>query len=1003
MNISIYDFLKTICGDGDIEIRLIEEGSKIGNKTYSHSLMIHDNKIYSGYNKTLKYVGFDNTNIILSICLHEYNYYNFDDFYPFFVVNSPDFTKMKSCTSKDVDICKINAQFIDIDAPKDIRTDKVELNKWKKRKINKLLKYSLPPSIIVVSKNGLHCYWLIKDGKIDLFRYIQQQLIQQFKADESCINESHCLRLPNFEHKKDRKDKYPVLVYHFSDVRYTQEELSDILPKVEPETVKKCAKKQRENKPIAEIDNTHRKKLWDLVKMKINCVKDYGNKITCHCPLPDHEDHNPSSWIDKEYMWFHCGSSNCKTSLSLEELAEQMDWDDILEELKNSSYELDYKGKYKEIKDKTVNVNDVPELQLSKHEEKIKINLMDELVNIFNERNQNINEIHKQQIDDTLKILVKGSPSNTPDIIPLTMGAGKTTIIETYAVEILKHIKNNGVIIVRERIKDVISMTEEINKKAGKDISYPMYGLQVGECLIGRDSCNIKYSKTKKGYRKLTVCKEKKNCRYYNQKREQKKFPILIISQERVAFMNSIDKLNDFRTFIGEDNKKYSRKKILIDEKPILITAFKINNYQFESYKKSLAEKLHFSNVYDEFNNVMDLVKDVFAPCENKKRVKIDPINPDFNYSIDFVVEFEILTHMTNEFKIFPEVIKNIIKYGGHKEITKKKLDNDEFEYTVTVCTSYYNIYSYGDNFHSIVFDGTALCDLEYRHDEYRIFNFDELREYNNFTIYQCDFLKSSMTKMSDVNILNAFIKQVEEIINKYPNSKIYLPTYKKHKDYIENALRQHIDSNKVLTGHFGGTKGENKYRDCDIIILEGILHKSENVYINNYRAIMNENFEDLDCSIFGGIRRFNNKSIELFKIYDQLVNYLQEINRSKQRDKTKDVEGKLFVFTDDKIFLDILPLKFPGCKVEKWNPMVIIEDRVKNKTDSREKNEKIIYDYIKSNIDKDKISIKEIIDNTNLDKSTVSKNMKKPYIKSLLNEYNFKITKIWKEIIYIK
>jgi phage pi2 protein 07 len=158
-----------------------------------------------------------------------------------FTVNSPNFELMDTCVTKDKHILEggsINAQFIDIDAPKDIRKSTDKLKKWKMEQAENIKNFILHPSIVVETKNGYHVYWLINNGEVEKFRCIQMQLIIKFGGDRNCINESRLLRLPGFPHTKGEKKHFPIMVRVFDPERiYTQTELMTVLPQLDVETI----------------------------------------------------------------------------------------------------------------------------------------------------------------------------------------------------------------------------------------------------------------------------------------------------------------------------------------------------------------------------------------------------------------------------------------------------------------------------------------------------------------------------------------------------------------------------------------------------------------------------------------------------------------------------------------------------------------------------------------------------------------------------------------------
>lgn len=134
----------------------------------------------------------------------------------FFVVNTGG--------QDDASINRINAQFVEID----------DLSFEEQQKL--IDEFALPPSMIIKTRKSLHTYWFMKDAKVEKFRGIQKQLVAHFKGDPMCVNESRVMRLPGYNHCKQE----PVLVECISfhpERRYTQQQLSDVLPEVEAEPV----------------------------------------------------------------------------------------------------------------------------------------------------------------------------------------------------------------------------------------------------------------------------------------------------------------------------------------------------------------------------------------------------------------------------------------------------------------------------------------------------------------------------------------------------------------------------------------------------------------------------------------------------------------------------------------------------------------------------------------------------------------------------------------------
>lgn len=975
------EFLQTVFGDNDFEIRLIEDGSpKVwGRDKHSYSFLKHGDRIYRGKEKKRGH-------LFKQEYLEEYINYYYNDVYDlmdmgvFFVVNSPDFDKMTSCTCSDSDIVHINAQFVDIDCTDhEIKSDEQKLEQWKYEVYQELINHKAKPSIMIRTKHGWHCLWLIDNGEVNKFRLIQQQLIKEFKGDKSCINVSHCLRLPNFCHRKDYDNPYCVGIKDSNGRRFTQEELRKLLPELAPSEIMEGIKAEREASPIS-VDDSSRKKIVDLVKEKLHFVKDDGKKLIIHCPMPNHEDSNPSAFFNKEYLWVHC--SGCSSHIPLDELAELLGWDDVLEELNKPPYELDLKCHFDRIAEQMVKVNEISEFCLTLEEQKLRDSITEVIIAELNKREQYPNDLHKSYFADIVTILLKGQPSIMPDLIPLDIGAGKSTIIEVFVSEMARLDPNYGCIIVKERKDDVRSLVSNINNRLGYSVSVPVYGFEEGECLAGKKLCdNYRKQDFKGKQRVFETCNYSKECRYSNQYTKQSEYPVLVITHERFHYLNETDRLiRYFGYFDGRDGQQHPRTKLMVDEKPKLIVNEQLDSEWFKEKCRGIYYDEN-DEAFKELDKAISLVKSILEPSDTW-RTAVEPIDPTFAFSEESWNRFE---PFGDSFVGFMEIVESATKYGGHKLTQKGK---------VVLFTSHYCRNTYGDNFHTMIFDGTADIDLTYRHEDYRMFDFKPIRTYENFTMYQCDFLKSSKSALNNKSLIDAFCEQVRLISDDNPQSKLYVPVFKDHQDTIKANIKDLIDGGKVMVDHYGGTRGKNDYLDCDIVVVEGILHKTEDFYIALHRAVTGKQLDDLGCRYINKLRRFNSLEIETLKVADMNCDYSQEIKRSKQRDNTRNVHGKLYIFSSDKELLDILRYKFPNCKTEKWNPIRIIRNKIFDNGHPLGKNQLLVATYIEENATEYVITQEDITEFTGLDKSTVSKELNKPLMQGFLEVLGFEKVK---------
>jgi len=128
----------------------------------------------------------------------------------------------------DDSITRINAQFVEMDH------DSFEEQQ------KKVDAFPLAPSMIMKTQKSLHVYWFMDStAKVGRFRTIQAQLVKHFDGDPMCVNESRVMRLPGFNHcKKEMPVEVTCISFH-PERKYTQDQLSDVLPEVDLKPVEK--------------------------------------------------------------------------------------------------------------------------------------------------------------------------------------------------------------------------------------------------------------------------------------------------------------------------------------------------------------------------------------------------------------------------------------------------------------------------------------------------------------------------------------------------------------------------------------------------------------------------------------------------------------------------------------------------------------------------------------------------------------------------------------------
>jgi hypothetical protein len=641
---NIIDFLTSIHSDKSFEIRFVP--NSIHRGVGATSLLRNGEDIYGA--KRIKGKGIDRKAKLCAFNAKEFGQAIIDEFLfvsnygagcsVLFSVNSPNFNVMETCVIRDKHIKDggaINAQFTDIDAPKDIRQDKELLKQFKEQTKQRILSFHIQPSGVIETKHGYHVYWFVNDGKPELFRHVQMQLVQELGGDKNCINESRFLRLPFFQHVKSLKEPFAVTIKEWQpEVTYSQIYIKDNLSELTDDTLEKMLKKT-ESSQQSNMSLTRKESVLELVLSKINAKGGSKEKIITQCCMPDHNDKKPSAWIDKNYMYYHCQS--CGTHMWLDELAKELNWKNVTHEI--NRYDIDIDDELNKVKSKAKSVNelilDVSEREL-RQIDNVTETVIDDFRKVFN---QNINDKHVKYIRDIVTLLVKASEQEKPTLIPLEMGGGKSTIIKVFLQQMLKSNRDYGAVVVVDRIEDAKRLAEDINEYFSSDqYALAMYGFDESDCLDNKyeDAKNVSCPVFATNFR--YKCSHINKCRYYQQGELQKHYPVLIVTKKRISM--DFNKLEKYK-FFGENNEK-ERNLLLFDEKPSIVTVRELKHGQFDKHNKNIQSKLEKSEdtaeILVEFKKAVEYVESLFYDAE--KRELLDAIDEKFTFSKAFHSEF---------------------------------------------------------------------------------------------------------------------------------------------------------------------------------------------------------------------------------------------------------------------------------------------------------------------------------------------------------------------------
>lgn len=130
--------------------------------------------------------------------------------------------------------------------------------------IDKILEFSLPPSMIVDSGGGIHVYWAISD--LDVMNYLrfQRRLTRQFNTDEAVSKIYQLMRVPGTYNTKLQDNFRLCDVVGSVDHSYTSEQLDIALSPITPKDEEYC----RQHYDRTYRVNTGNKKVDDTIPLK---------------------------------------------------------------------------------------------------------------------------------------------------------------------------------------------------------------------------------------------------------------------------------------------------------------------------------------------------------------------------------------------------------------------------------------------------------------------------------------------------------------------------------------------------------------------------------------------------------------------------------------------------------------------------------------------------------------------------------------------------------------
>jgi hypothetical protein len=319
---------------------------------------------------------------------------------------------------------------------------------------------------------------------------------------------------------------------------------------------------------------------------------------------------------------------------------------------------------------------------------------------------------------------------------------------------------------------------------------------------------------------------------------------------------------------------------------------------------------LYTPDYVDEVQSAVNLVRNNYAmPDEHDIVASMDE---KFKWSKEFIEHWK--DDYLGDYPDYPMFLRRIITEGG----LYSRADN-------AVCLTHYSNTYWGD-YNTVILDGTALTDPDYRDDRFLFWNVPHLRPYHNLTIHIC--MEQNLSKTyyrNNDGFIAKFCKDIDDIAD---DGKTYVVAYKGYEDQFNSLLK---DNNNVKLEHWGNTKGRNDMRDCKKIVCAGLLHKGETYYHSKDIAVQGVRSDErsFQCNTMGRVRRFNDLNTESTKIYEFITELIQDIFRTGLRNHYSDEPIDVYLSLRDINLITLLQEFFTGCVIDReWKPSAFHGDR---------------------------------------------------------------------------
>lgn len=520
--------------------------------------------------------------------------------------------------------------------------------------------------------------------------------------------------------------------------------------------------------------------------------------------------------------------------------------------------------------------------------------LVDRVVSVLHSRGVNVPTDHEGIIEILCRVFISDLTEKKPIVLPVDPGLGKSTTLEEYLKYSAESDPSFGAVVVKERKEDLLALQKQLGHKA-----FVLYGFDQ-DCLkklkdYSRAAC-----------RDCTAVK----CRVKTNYKRQQYYPILLLAMER--FVGHVDFEQNIKTLMTWRNGDIIEKRsiLVIDERPPMAVCTPVTIDALTRVSGVIGAISPETKLHEQSKKFLERLHPVFWAYIQAKACTVNSV--DKKYSLPKgLTDFFYRDYEGNDVEIIRS-LESIIKKGG------VYVPANPSSSTSKILTRHYIDYSMLSDIKTVILDGTARHDFEYRQDMFCKLDIDPYRTYENLTILNCaDWNTSRNSLIKKRGWLEELAKDLDIIA---ADSKILLVTYKFLVNDIKKVLQNLANSDNIQLDYFGGLKGKNGYANCDKVIIVGLTHKGDQYYLAKAGAVYGIDTDGIKVSSRNGGRHYDHALVQSLADNDITIELVQCILRIHLRKGVKK-NAQVYTFLRDQRHAQMLGEYFSGCQIKTWVP----------------------------------------------------------------------------------